>query len=103
MPLHQPVEETPERRQMQVSLGRRAARADEVLPDHARRDARQLDPQPLAPAEEPLDRRHVGFLRVRVVVLGIEEFIPGEAGHPPCPFDQRRQLCLLPNGRNADR
>ena len=30
-------------------------------------------------------------LRVRVVVLGIEEFIPGEAGRPPCPLDQHRQ------------
>ncbi len=91
MPLHQPVEEAPQRRQMQVPLGGRAAQADEVLADHARRDCRQLDPLPLRPGQEPLHRRHVGFLRVRVVVLGVEEFIPGEAARWPGPLDQRGQ------------
>ena len=74
---------------MQVPLGGRAAQADEVLPDHARRDRRQLDPLPLGPGQEAFHRPHVGFLRVRVVVLGIEEFIPGEACRAPCPLDQR--------------
>ena len=46
------------------------------------------------PSAQPRNRRTarmIGFLRVRVVVLGIEEFIPGEACRPPCPLDQGGQ------------
>ena len=101
MAIHQPVKEAPQRRQVQVSLGGEPPRPDEVLPDHARRDRRQLHPLPLAPAQEPLHRRHVRFLRVRVVVLGIEELIPREACRPPCPLDQLRQRspCRWPLAR----
>jgi hypothetical protein len=45
LPLHQPVEETADRRQMQILLrGRPAQVVAKVIPDHARRDRRQLDP-----------------------------------------------------------
>ena len=91
MPLHQAVEESAQRRQVKIPLGGRATQADEVLTDHAGRDRRQLNPLTLAPGQEAFGRRHVRLLRVRVVMLGIEEFVPGEAGGPPCPHDQRRQ------------
>ena len=68
---------------MLVTLGGRAAQADEVLADHARRDAGQLHPLPLAPAQEPPHRPLIRPLRVRIVMLGVEEFLPGEAGRPP--------------------
>ena len=48
-------------------------------------------PFPLAPAQEPPHRRLIGPLRVRIVVLGEEELLPGEAGRRPCPLDQLRQ------------
>ena len=67
---------------MQVSLGGRAAEADEILADGPRRNARQLDTFTLDPSHESLNRRHGCFLRMRIVVLGMEEFIPGDAGRP---------------------
>ena len=79
---------------MLVTLGWRPAQADEVLADHTRRDRRQLHPLPLGPGQEHLDRPQIGPLRVRVVVLGVEIFLPGEACRPPCPLDQPRQARL---------
>ena len=52
------------------------------------------------PGQEPPHRRLIRFLRVRIVMLGIEEFIPGEAGRPPCPLDQLRQGRMI---RGCDR
>ena len=48
-------------------------------------------PCPFDPGQEPPHRRLIRLLRVRIVMLGIEEFIPGEACRPPCPLDQLRQ------------
>ena len=48
-------------------------------------------PSPLAPGQEPPHRRLIRFLRVRIVMLGKEELIPGEAGRTSCPLDQLRQ------------
>src|SRR5262249_30940861 len=76
---------------------------DEVLADHARRDRRQLHTVPLAPAQEPPHRPLIRPLRVRIVMLGIEEFLPGEAGCPPGLLDQRRQLRAAARSRHADR
>src|SRR3954465_7417405 len=76
---------------MLVTLRWRSAQPDEVLADHARRDTGQLDPLPLAPAQEPPHRPQVRLLRVRVVVLGVEIFLPGEAGRTARPHDQYRQ------------
>ncbi len=52
MPLHQPVEEAPQRRQVLIALGGRPAQSYEVLADHPRRHRRQLDPPALAPGQE---------------------------------------------------
>jgi hypothetical protein len=54
----------------------------------SRRDARKVDPFVHVPGHKPLERRDRGFLWVRIVVLGMEEFIQGEACPLPLLLDQ---------------
>jgi hypothetical protein len=47
------------------------------------------------PGQKPPHGGLIRPLRVRIMVLGKEEFLPGEACRPPCPLDLHRQRCRV--------
>jgi hypothetical protein len=52
--------------------------------------------------QEQPHRPHVRLLRVRVVMLGIKEFVSGEPAGVASPLDHRGQRRLLATGKFAD-
>ena len=86
----QPVEEPPQRRQMEL-LGRcRQLQALEVFADVAGADAREFQAALLDPGEEFPHGVHVVLAGVGVGDLGLEEFLPGELGGLAGGLDDRR-------------
>ena len=74
-------------------LDGRAAQGHQVLPDHPRRDGRQFHaPAPPHQTRKRFHRPQVGFLGVRVVVLGVKELLPGKATRRPGTLNHRGQL-----------
>ena len=90
MPVHEPVEEPSNRRQVDPFGWDTNLQRLEVRADVTGGNSRQLDAALLDPGEELADGVQVVLAGVGVGDLGLEEFLPGELGGAAGGLDDRR-------------
>ncbi len=95
VPVHQPIEEASQRRQVQIPLGSRAAQADELLVDHARRIAGNSAPSSLRQARKRFTATFAGFPACAGCGVRRRGIHPRRSGPPPARATSSGELLSL--------